>query len=126
MAWNRRDFASAIACDMPPVTKLKRTRRPHFIKEWRLYRPLTQERAAERCGISRENYGRIENGKGPYNQDVIELLADAFSCDPADLLSFDPSQRDMVWSLENLLRRASPAQRNGIFAVVETMLKTAS
>ena len=51
---------------MPPVKKPPRNRHSTYIKAWREYRGLTQERVAERLNMSRENYGRIENGKVPY------------------------------------------------------------
>lgn len=94
---------------MAPVPKPKRARQRHFIKEWRKHAGLTQERAAERVFMSRENYGKIENGKVPYDQDFLELAAQAFNCTAADLLMRDPSKPDAIWSIWDNLK---PAQRN--------------
>lgn len=111
---------------MPPVTKPKRQRRPHFIKEWRKYRNLTQAQVADRLDISRENYGRIENGKVPYNQDVLEALADALSCSVADLVVRNPLDPGTPWSLMESVAKAPPERRAQILAVIETLLKQAS
>lgn len=84
---------------MPPIKKPLRQRRRHFIKEWRDYRDLTQEQVADRIGISATTFGRIEGNKVPYNQDFLELAADALRCDPWDLLNKDPSKEGDVVDL---------------------------
>jgi transcriptional regulator with XRE-family HTH domain len=89
---------------MPPVPKPKRIRQRHFIREWRLYRGLTQESAAERIGMSRENYSKIERGLVPYDQDVLELAAYAFRADVASLLMRDPTAPESPWSLLQSLK----------------------
>lgn len=110
---------------MPPVPKPKRTRQPIFLKEWRLYRNLTQEQLAERISVSAPTLGRIENGKLPYNQDFIELAAIALRCEPADIIMRKPGS-DSPWSILEGLKKAPPRKQEEIKAVVETMLKTGS
>lgn len=89
---------------MPPVPKPKRQRRRHFIREWREDSDLTQAQAAERIGMSRENYGKVERNLIPYDQDFLELAAEAFSnirrqVTPADLLMRNPADSEALWSL---------------------------
>lgn len=108
---------------MPPVPKPKRTRQPIFLKEWRQHRGLTQEQLAERIGISAPNLGRIENGKLPYNQDFLELAAEALMCDPADIIIRKPGP-DSPWSIIDGLKKAPARKQEEIKAVVETMLKS--
>lgn len=81
---------------MPPVKKPSRQRRRHFLKEWRDFRGLTQEQAADRVGVSPTTWGRIENSKVPYNQDFLEEAAVALQCDPWDLLNRDPAKEGDV------------------------------
>jgi transcriptional regulator with XRE-family HTH domain len=76
---------------MPRVAKPKRQRGRHFVREWREYRGLSQEQMASFVYLSRENYGRIEAGKVPYNQDFLELAAAALNCSPGDLISRSPA-----------------------------------
>jgi len=93
---------------MPPVKKPQRQRLRHFIKEWRDYRDLTQEQVADRIGVSATTFGRIEGNKIPYNQDFLELAADALRCEPWDLLHVDPNKEgDVV----DLMRHLDERQR---------------
>jgi Helix-turn-helix. len=109
---------------MPPVKKPKRTRHHTYIKAWREFRHLSQDRVAERIGISRENYGRIESGKVPYNQDFLEVCADALSCSVTDLLTRDPLVDGLVDRLRRMVETASPEDQQRIFDVAETLLKS--
>lgn len=95
---------------MPPVKKPIRQRRRHFIKEWREFRDLTQEQVADRLGISPTTFGRIENGKVPYNQDFLEEAAFALMCEPWDLLNRDPSKEGDVVDLMRHLNEAEQTE----------------
>jgi transcriptional regulator with XRE-family HTH domain len=108
---------------MPSVARPKRQRQRTFIAEWREFRGLNQQRAAERMGISRENYGRIENGKVPYNQDTLEMAAAAFSCSVSDLLERDPKSERLSDKLRHVLKNASFEDQRRILAIAETLLK---
>ena len=76
----------------------------HFIRAWRKFRGLTQEQVSARIEMSRENYSKIERGVIPYNQDVLEQLADRLMCEPWDLLNRDPSKEGDVVDLLRLMR----------------------
>lgn len=64
---------------------------PHFIKEWRKHRGLTQEQLANRVNMSRNNVSKVESFNRPYTQQTLPLFADALGCDPADLLRAPPN-----------------------------------
>lgn len=96
-------------------------RHRHFIKEWRTHRGLTQEQLADRLEVSKATLSRLESGKQPYTQDMLEAVADALSCEPADLIMRDPSSPDAIWSI---WEQASPAQRNQIVSVVKALVDT--
>lgn len=106
---------------MPPVPKPSRQRSRHYVKQWRLLRGLTQEQVADRIGMSAPNYGRIENGKVPYDQDFLEATAYALRCEPADLISRDPNAEGEIVDLLAIVRDASPDQRKQIEAVVRAL-----
>lgn len=89
---------------MPPVPKPKRVRQRHFVREWRIHRALTQDAVAERIGMSRENYSKIERGLVPYDQDFLELAAYAFRTDVASLLMRDPTNPESPWTLLESLK----------------------
>lgn len=75
---------------MPPVKKSPKVRRRHFLKEWREFLDITQEVAADRARISRGNLSKIESGAVPYNQDVVERLAEAYGCEVSDMIERSP------------------------------------
>ncbi len=110
---------------MPPRSRQKTQRQRTFLKEWREYRNLTQEKAAERVGIEQPTLSRIERGISPYSQDFLERLADAYMCEPADLLIRNPLAPDAVWSIADNLRKATPEDRQRAAAVIDALLRKA-
>lgn len=106
-------------------TRLKADGKPrHFIRQWRKKRGLTLEQLAGRLEVSTSSISQLETGKQGYSQPMLEAIADALGCQPADLLMRDPSKEDAMWSIEGQLKNVDPDRRNQILAVVETMLKT--
>ena len=99
-------------------------RRRHFIKEWRKFRHLTQEQLASRLEVAVSSISQLETGKQGYSQPMLEALADALECQPADLLMRNPTVKDAVWSIRDQLQKVEPDRQQDILAVVETMLKT--
>lgn len=111
---------------MPSVKHARRPLRRHFFKEWREYRQLDQEQAAQRLGISRTQLSKIENMKSPYSQGLLEAAADAYMCSEADIVMRNPLLDDAPWSIVDSLQKAPKATQDQIRAVVETLLKTGS
>ena len=71
----------------------------HFIREWREYRGLTQERLASRLDITKGALSNIETGKSGYTEPMLKALSYALNCDPADLIMRDPTKEDAIWSV---------------------------
>jgi transcriptional regulator with XRE-family HTH domain len=71
----------------------------HYVREWRKYRGLTQERLAERTPFTIGAISQLETGRTKYTQDMIEALAVALDCKPGDLLSRDPNREAEVISI---------------------------
>ncbi len=61
-----------------------------MVKQWRLFRQLSQEELAARVGMKHSTIGRLERGQISYTQDTIEKLSDALDCSPSELLFVDP------------------------------------
>lgn len=74
-------------------------RQKHFVREWRKFRGLTQERLAEQTPFTTGAISQLETGRTKYTQDMIEALAVALDCEPGDLLSRDPSKEGEVADL---------------------------
>ena len=71
--------------------------------------------------ISQPQLGRIEKGQQPYNQDLLEALADLYGCTVADLLMRNPTEPDAIWSIWD---QAKPGQRRQIVEVAKTLVRT--
>lgn len=95
---------------------------PTFIRQWRKFRNLTQERLADRAGMSAGNLSNIETGKQGYSQENLESLAQALGCEVVDLLIRDPNDPEGIWTL---WERAKPAQRERILEVAKALLRVA-
>lgn len=92
-----------------PHPKPERPR--HFIREWRKFRNLTQERLAERIDKTHGLISQIENGDTDYTQSTLEALADAMNCEPGDLLSRNPYMDGEVIDLMRRIKDRDQAIR---------------
>lgn len=77
----------------------KRQRRRWFLKEWREYRNLSQEKLAERLGFTQGLISQLETGRVNFTSNHLDLLADALMCEPADLLIRNPLDAEAPWSI---------------------------
>ena len=84
--------------------------RPHFIREWRKFRGLTQERLAERLEMVAPTISQLETGKQGYTQATLEALAEALDTDPASLLIRNPLDPEGIWSVWEALPTADRAR----------------
>jgi transcriptional regulator with XRE-family HTH domain len=108
-----------MAKQVKPRFKRKTFRRT-FIRQWRKHRNLTLAQVADRVGTTHATLSRIERGVQPYNQPLLEAIADALQTDPASLLMRNPEDPDGIWTVwEN----AEPAIRRQIIAIAQTLLK---
>jgi transcriptional regulator with XRE-family HTH domain len=96
-------------------------RRRHFIREWRLYRGMTQETLAEMVGTSEASISRVEAGRQNYTQPMVERIADALKTDPGTLLGRNPSVDDPIWAI---VSEANPLQRKQIVELARALLRS--
>jgi transcriptional regulator with XRE-family HTH domain len=88
-----------------PLKPVKR--RGHFIREWRKFRGLSQEKLGERIGRSNAQISRIEKGHDGYTQETLEEIANALATHPYLLLARPPGPDDAISSpLTGQKRRA--------------------
>ena len=105
----------------------KPARRPTFIRPWRKHRGLTLAQLADRLAtelevqISEGQLSRIERGETPYSQDILEAIAAALRCEPADLLVRDPTAAEAIWSLWDTLK---PVERIQAVEIIKTLRRT--
>lgn len=97
----------------------KKQLRPTFLRQWRQHREKTLVQVAEHLHMTHGQLSRIERGLQPYNQELLELLADLYRCDVVDLLIRDPSQPESIWSIWD---RAKPGERQQITDVAGALV----
>ena len=107
----------------------------HFLREWRKLSGLTLEQAAERVervsearsdaalgdrpiSMTHATLSRIERGRLPYNQVLLEILAEVYRTDRASLIMRDPSDPEGLWSIWEQLR---PTERVQAVAVLKAL-----
>ena len=91
-----------------------------FMRQWRQHSGKTLVQVAEHLHMTHGNLSKIERGIVPYNQDLLESLADLYGCDPVDILIRDPSEPTNIWSIWD---QAKPGERRQIEAVAEALVK---
>ena len=82
----------------------------HYVREWRKFRGLTQERLAERTPFSHGAISQLETGRTAYTQDMLEALAHALDCSPGDLLNVNPYKAGEVVDLMRLINDTNREQ----------------
>jgi transcriptional regulator with XRE-family HTH domain len=92
----------------------------HFLRAWRKHRGKTLEQVADHLHMSHSQLSRIERHQQPYNQELLEALAQLYMADVVDLLIRDPLEPESMWTL---WEKAKPAERRQIVAVTETLLR---
>lgn len=94
----------------------------HFVKEWRKFRGLTQERLAGRLEVSVGLVGQWETGKTKLTEDMIHALALALQCDAGDIMSRDPNSPD--YQLWRIIQGVPPGpRRDQALRVIEALLR---
>lgn len=113
------------------MAKPRRTYSRTFIRAWREYRGLSLERLAERlidiesgeALLTPTSLSRIERGKQPYSQPVLEAIAAALGCTPADLLMRNPVDTEAPWSIWETLE---PVEKRAAVEVLKAMKERAA
>lgn len=103
-----------------------------YIREWRNKRGLSLRQLAERLEespggnllISHTSIGRIEKGKQPYSQPILEALAAALGVSTSMLLEVNPEKDGDVIDITLRLNKAPPELRQQVIDVVNTLLQT--
>lgn len=90
----------------------------HFIRQWRKHRGYTQEQLAEILGVTHGAISQLETGRMNYTQPMLEAMAEALSCEPADLIMRDPESP--IWSIMDNLKSMTPEQQAQVSEIVST------
>lgn len=92
----------------------------HFLKEWRVFRGLTQEAAADAAGMVRAYISQLESGKKRHNQDLLDKLAKAYSCEPWELLGKNPLEQNETAQIVDIWDHIPQRNREQARQILET------
>lgn len=95
---------------------------PNYLREWRLFRKLTQEQLAERVGTNANMIGYLESGERGLSAKWLRRLAPALDTTPGMLLDHDPSQLDS--DIIDIWAHAGERERRQISDIAKTLLRT--
>lgn len=112
-----RDYFTFVPCEYSGMSKPH----PFYLKQWRKHRGLTQQLLADRLETSKGYISDLENGKRRYNQDVLEALAYALMCEPADLLMRDPTNEGSMWTIWEAASAVPESERPKLLAMIRVM-----
>lgn len=120
-----------------PAYMAKGKQQHHFLRQWRDFRRLSLEAVAEKIMLlsaerasdgggrartmTHATLSRIERGKLPYNQHLLELLADIYGTDVASLLVRNPSNLEAIWSIWDELK---PLERHQLVEMAKVIKRT--
>lgn len=101
-----------------------------YLKEWRKHRHLTQEQVVNRLAAfddpllpqTTASLSRLENGKQPYGQRILEALAEIYDCDADHLIGRNPKMEGEVL---DFFRGMPMEERKRALAVLEALRASA-
>lgn len=94
----------------------------HFFRQWRKYRGMTLERAAELAGMTAGNLSAMERGTQGYTPEGLEGLSKAYKTSPGWLLEVNPLEEGDGFL--TLYGRAKPAEKQMLAEIAKTVIKT--
>jgi transcriptional regulator with XRE-family HTH domain len=97
-----------------------KSHRPTYLRQWRQHRHKTLVQVAEELHVTHGYLSKVERGIQPYNQEMLERLAEIYQCEVVDLLIRDPSEPTNIWSIWD---QAKPSERQQIATVAEALLR---
>lgn len=106
-------------------TESRPTYRRTFLREWREHRGKTQAQVVAQLEFiggdlptTTASLSRLENGKQPYSQPIIEALAEIYDVDPEYLIARDPTKDGEV---VDFVGRLDERQQQQVLALAKAM-----
>jgi len=101
-----------------------------YLREWRQHKGMTQAQVVAslqsfddpNLPVTEASLSRIETGKQPYSQRVLEALAEIYGREPWELIGRHP---DKDGEVIDLLDRLNDQQRRQAKAVIEALAQSA-
>lgn len=98
--------------------RMMNARRKTYLRDWRKATGRTLEQVADHLNMTHGQLSKIERGVQPYNQDLLEALAELYMVDVVDLIYRPPG---VVHDINKVVQLAQPEDQAKILAVVRTI-----
>lgn len=108
---------------MPPVKRPPQPPPPNQLRQWRLHRNLKQNAVAAELGIEPSTLGRWENRKSPIDRRFLQNLATIYDCSTSDLMTTNPSVKNLPQIAYNKLKKAAPEIQEKALEIIDVLLK---
>jgi transcriptional regulator with XRE-family HTH domain len=114
---------------MPKTQRPAKTKsyRRTYLRDWRKHRGMTLQGVADRLTdeygepFTHASLSRVERRLQPYNQGLLEALADIYQTDVVSLLARRPGDPEGIWQV---WEDAKPNARKQIVEVAKTLVRT--
>ena len=73
--------------------------------------------------MDRGNLSKIERGRVPYDESFLSVAAEAYGCEPADLIMRNPLDPEAPWSIWDTL---APVEKRQAIEVIKALKRAAS
>lgn len=87
-------FDNAPVHEWEYIPDMDEKRPPHFLKEWRKHRKLTQEQLAEAVGTSKSQISELERYNLQLSPKWLQRLAPVLGVQPGHIIDHDPDELD--------------------------------
>jgi len=95
---------------------------PNFLRQWRLFRNLTQEELAKAVGTSPNMIGYLEAGERGLSAKWLRRLAPALKTTPGMLLDHDPNDLDS--DIIDIWVNGDERQRKQLAEIAKALIRT--
>jgi transcriptional regulator with XRE-family HTH domain len=92
--------------------------KPPFIREWRKEKGFSLEYVASNVPMDKGNLSKVERGLLPYNQEMLERLADILGTDAGNLINRDPTKEGKVFDLVQRLNAEQLVQAERVLVAM--------
>lgn len=97
-------------------------RRPHYLREWRLFRKMTQEQLAEAVGTSKSQISELERFNLQLSPKWLRRLGPVLGVQPGHILDHDPN--DLNSDIIDIWARIPESDRETAVRVLRGFART--
>lgn len=95
---------------------------PNYLRQWRMFRKLTQEQLAEMVSTNANMIQYLETGERGLSAKWLRRLAPALGTTPGMLLDHDPQQLDS--DVIDIWAHADERERRQLSEIAKTLVRT--